>query len=323
MSTMRQYIPNSICSYEKVLSSVFPSTTSSAWASVITGEVPGYHGVYGTSYRINEHETYVWLNDSVSDKVNSYMKEGQQLFIGNQSTLFSSLGNKQKIYVGRHGQSENNSFFITLTSGIDKRIFPDLETYISMKYQPDELVDYIFDCINDELSADDEKLVWAYFDFDDFIHERGYEKLDYLWPLFFARLEQLVNKADSVILVADHGQTAQNQWEESVLGESENAVFSLRICGAGRVLYLYGDDTESLAKWAHEYYQDHALIMTRAEAINAGLFPKDCADEERIGDIIVIGKDFDFHSIGANYLYEHGACTEDEMFVPAVLFEKK
>ena len=61
INVMRQYIPENTSKFERVLSSVFPSTTSSAWSSVITGEIPGVHGVYGTSYRINPEQTYVWL----------------------------------------------------------------------------------------------------------------------------------------------------------------------------------------------------------------------------------------------------------------------
>lgn len=59
MSVMRQYIPENISKHEKVLSSVFPSTTSSAWSSVITGEIPSVHGVYGTSYRINPGQSRI------------------------------------------------------------------------------------------------------------------------------------------------------------------------------------------------------------------------------------------------------------------------
>ena len=150
-----------------------------------------------------------------------------------------------------------------------------------------------------------------------------YDDLNYIWEPFFDRLAELVEEADSVILIADHGQTIQNQWETSVLSESQNDIFSLKICGAGRVLYLYGDDKKALYNWAVDYYQNHAAVLTREEAIDIGLFPEKCYEEERIGDVIVIGKDSQFHSIGASYVYEHGACTEDEMFVPAVLFEKK
>ena len=323
INVMRQYIPENTSKFERVLSSVFPSTTSSAWSSVITGEIPGVHVVYGTSYRINPEQTYVWLNDVVSNKTEAHTEEGKKLFSDGCTPLFSAINNKIKIYIGRHGHSERNSFFHSMTIGIDERIFPDLSTYISMKYKPDELVEYIYDNIQKKISSNEEMFVWAYFDFDDFIHEKGYDDLNYIWEPFFDRLAELVEEADSVILIADHGQTIQNQWETSVLSESQNDIFSLKICGAGRVLYLYGDDKKALYNWAVDYYQNHAAVLTREEAIDIGLFPEKCYEEERIGDVIVIGKDSQFHSIGASYVYEHGACTEDEMFVPAVLFEKK
>lgn len=253
----------------------------------------------------------------------SHTEEGRNLFADGCTSLFSIINNKKKVYIGRHGHSENNSFFHSMTVGIDECIFPGLPDYIAMKYKPDELVEYIYNHIQEKIRSEKEAFVWAYFDFDDFIHEKGYEAINYIWKRFFERLEELVEEADSVILIADHGQTAQNQWETSVLSESQNDIFSLRICGAGRVLYLYGDDKKAIYDWATEYYQNHAAVLTREEAIEIGLFSENCYEEERIGDVVVIGKDSEFHSIGASYVYEHGACTADEMFVPAVLFEKK
>ena len=320
---IRPCISNDVNKYEKILTSVFPSTTSSAWSSVITGELPGVHGVYGTSYRIRRGQTYVWLNDSVSDKTTSLVKEGQELFADGCETLFSTILHKKKFYIGRHGQSENNSFFKSVTAGIDQRIFPEMSTYVSMKYKPEELVEYLFDQIEEAVNASEESLIWAYFDFDDFIHEKGYDALNYVWKGFCDRLKGITDLVDSVILIADHGQTKQNQWEKSILAESEKEIFSLRICGAGRVLYLYGEEEKAIRDWAVSYYHEHAAVLTREEAIRAGLFGEDCRNEQRIGDVVVIGKDSEFHSIGASYQYEHGACTEDEMFVPAVIFQKK
>ena len=47
---MLQFAPKT--AQVSALTSVFPSTTASAWPSILTGTWPAEHGVYGTSFRL-------------------------------------------------------------------------------------------------------------------------------------------------------------------------------------------------------------------------------------------------------------------------------
>ena len=67
---------------------------------------------------------------------------------------------------------------------------------------------------------------------------------------------------------------------------------------------------------------DSAIVLTRREAFECGLFivdEKDATEVERIGEIIAIAKTPCFVSAGSEYVSEHGGLTKEEMIVPLVV----
>lgn len=129
------------------LTSVFPTTTATAWPSIITGVLPSEHGIYGTSFRHeNINGTYLWINHSDNTQMGrEFLNKHIPLNMSKRKSIFHDLNELgfASYYLGTHGQTEVNSFRKELISGSIQVNVP--ENYQELKMRPNELVDYFLE----------------------------------------------------------------------------------------------------------------------------------------------------------------------------------
>jgi predicted AlkP superfamily pyrophosphatase or phosphodiesterase len=307
---------------------VFPTTTSVVWPTIITDKWPSEHGIYGTSFLHEKfNKNYVWITNTlnIKDERTLVNDRDMKLNLSGAETIFEKL-KKQNIvsyYLGTHGQGVFNPFRSELTRGAN-HIEPG-NIYPELKKDPQRLVDYFIDKDTELLKKEERCLIWNYIDFDDFIHEHGYEKLSEKinWDSIFEFWK--VNKQDRLfIFISDHGQTIQKPGSSSILKTSTlNPDLAHNSAGAGRVLYFYPsqDKENDVYAWVKNIVGDEGVVMTKKDLINSGLINSNAAGINRIGSVIAIAKETgrSFPSTGYKYVAEHGALSSDEMYVPIII----
>ncbi len=315
-----------------VISSIFPSTTGAAWPSIITGTTPSEHGVYGTSFLHEKYrKNYIWISNTLNHKgerlqINS--NDDLKINLSNSATIFEEVSKKgvNSYYFGTHGSGMTNPYREELTRGA-LHAEPVIENYLEMKRNPVDLFNYFSVKIKKILGKiNEKKLIWNYIDFDDYIHENGYVKLDqtFHWELMFELWDEIKSDNTVIVFVADHGQVPQTILDTNILKLSgESNLLEFNTGGAGRVLYFYpyAEKEQEFIFWIKGIIGTTGNIYTREQIIKLGLIEENAVGIDRIGKYIVIGRDANFPSTGApTYVHEHGALNEDEMFVPILVY---
>lgn len=313
------------------LTSIFPSNTACGWSSILTGCWPAEHGVYGTSFRLEGAEqNYIWINNTLSHGESRQVVDGPvRLNVSGKPTLLTQLKQDgwETYYNGNHGYGEYNPLRAELTKDTDHFVPED---YAALKYKPQQLIDCFLSRTRKLLDKPgSKKIIWNYYNLDDFIHEHGYDELQKAvdWGAFFAFWQDLIGKDTAILLTADHGQTPQRQSALNWLRITENHPwFAANTGGAGRTLYFYPkpEHLDQAYRWLKDNMGEDAVVLTRKEAFDRGLFVKEIQEasrQERIGDIIAVAKTDMFVSAGSEYVSEHGALTQHEMIVPLMIEE--
>lgn len=309
-----------------IYTSVFPSTSTTAWASIMTGLSPEQHGIYGASFRETVDGTagsYV-LRDDLFHTAAGSAPAKVPLICRPFSSIFERCRDAYSVFIGRMGINESNQLFQLLTRGVSQAVDPGLREYLELKKHPSELLRYVeresmqvLDC-----HREGRLLLWSFFDLDAYIHVNSYEPLagQNLWERFAGWIQALSQRTNAVLLLCDHGQTPQRQYKTHLIDEIKALPFStVCLSGAGRVLYLYGNP-KKLTHWAQERFGETAHIFRREDLFDVGLLGKKAVKPERIGDVVLVAKNGAFQSFGERNLCEHGACSEDELFVPCALY---
>ncbi|TAH31905.1 hypothetical protein EYC58_04485 [Candidatus Saccharibacteria bacterium] len=311
----------------KPLTSVFPSTTASAWPSIITGTLPAEHAIYGTSFKmIEEDKNYIWISNSLN-KGDKHELAGDNVTLNRSGkpTIFEKLTSQgwNAYYNGTHGQGVTNPMRNELVKGA---IHHTPEGYATLKYNPQQLINTLLNRTHDIVDplTSGKTIVWNYCDIDDYIHEYGYKSLTdaVSWGDFIADIYRFSDEETAIVIISDHGQINQHQcplnWRTLT---KDHPWLEYDTGGAGRTLYFYpkAEYKDRFKKFITTAMGDAATILTREEAFDKGLYvikEKDAVFPERIGDIIAIAKTPNFVSAGSGFVAEHGALSREEMLVP-------
>ncbi|MGH8917313.1 MAG: alkaline phosphatase family protein [Actinomycetes bacterium] len=165
-------------------------------------------------------------------------------------------------------------------------------------------------------------LLWAYVNLDDHVHRSGYD----------APLEQALRDLDeaaerwaargwTVLAHSDHGQTPVKYHQ--TLAARWARLDSPTYCstpsgGAGRVRWLYPSlgREEWVAAQLRSGLEGHALVFSPDELDATGLLRMVPAIRERIGAVIAVATSPLFPVPQPHLAYEHGAITDAETLVP-------
>ncbi len=313
-----------------VLSSVFPSTSTTAWTSIITGSTPSEHGIYGTSFYLKEFDkNYNWIFNALADKEKFISlwkpKKDPHLNLSNKKTIFSRLKDVgfTNFYLDSHGKM--NPFpVLGITDGA--KHIPYLKgDFDELKRKPKDLLAYFLNQTSKLLQNNrGKKIIWNYLDVDDFIHENGYKELSKhdIWKALFKFWSVHKTSNRIFMLISDHGQTNQvnsgiNILKTSILNED----LAYNSAGAGRTMFFYPkkEKMNEVKFWLEKIVGDSGLVLTKEELITHGLIERNAVALDRIGDLITLATKPNFPSAGAKYFAEHGSLHSEEMFVPLII----
>lgn len=298
------------------IETVRPSTTGAALTTLLTGTLPGEHGLIG--YRIRDEAT-----GSLRCTLTDWSGKAQDAGWMRAAPLMQAAATNQlrPVAIGRPAHAK---------SGLTGALLSGAE-YISAPTISDR-----FDSAADAILRRGSKFVYLYIDeLDRAGHVQGWqsnawaeglEEIDSQLQKFVAQMPQSVG----VVLTADHGMVDVPHHRQILMDAEPGLLHGVaHIGGEPRLRYLYLQEPtprnrEILAHTWRATHQKNAQIYTREEAINAALFgPVDSVVGERIGDVIVAASsEVAFYTSAAAdeqsrmMIGQHGSFTEDEVGVP-------
>ena len=299
----------------KRLSTVIPSTTAAALTSLVTGELPGQHGLIG--YRIRHPRLGILspLKDWEGITVADAWQRSTPLF-----EVASSLGIRSYA-IGRPAHA---------TGGLTAAILRGAE-YLGGQRIADR-----FALAREALSAGDPSVMYLYVDeLDKAGHEFGWESERWL-----RRLEQLDAAVDDflrylpadvgVVITADHGMVDVADHQQVILDEA--AWFDDRIsdvAGEPRMRSLYLNDPADAARVAHAVQEaegTRAWVGTRDQAIAAGWYgPTESEVSARLGDVLIAARKQVAYYLSTDseaaraMVGQHGSLSSEERGIPLAL----
>ena len=286
-----------------------PSTTASALTSLWTGVSAGWHGVMGFSFRLDQASTDLvvplWIDqpvattDSVLDRL---VAEGVAVSCvvptDHLGSGLTAMGTQRSHMVG-----------IDLADDAGR-----IEAIVSAARTGRRALVYVYDSRLDHAG-----------------HKHGVASDQ--WQAVLAQIDAWLEKLrasldDDVRLVVtgDHGMVDVAKENRIVIDSEPLLNQGVRlVAGDVRFRHLYTDQPEAVARRWRTRLGDQATVLTRQQAVAAGLFGR-VADRflDRIGDVVAIPETDqaylshsfpgEFHLIGM-----HGGTSPAERYVPVLI----
>lgn len=297
------------------LTSGFPSTTATSLSSLLTGLAPGGHGVVGYTFR-SPH----------GGRMNALSWEGgpEASLIFSGETLPTSLRS-----LGR--ASSNVSLARFEHSGLTQATMSGFDQFISVFPEQESDLEQRANTIAQ--AARESDFVYAYErTLDSAGHTQGVAHGAWRHTLrridgFVTMLLALLPDDACLIITGDHGMIDVPSFHRvTIEDEPELSAEIDLVAGEGRARQLYTSQPGAVLDRWQARLGDHAWVLSRADAIDLGLFGSVADDvRERIGDVLcllrgdwaVMSREFDkeFSLVGM-----HGSATAAEMAVPLVVW---
>ncbi|MFC1442620.1 alkaline phosphatase family protein [Streptacidiphilus sp. N1-10] len=305
------------------LLSTFPSTSTTAWLTAVTGLEAGEHGAVGMVYRAPGADAVTHLVSGsryrFGDAVAGDRGAGRLVLGG--PTLFERCAESEQnraVVVGAELEGLSGEWAEALLRGAD--VVPSAPGPLTD--DPVEVVRRAIRDVGARLLAEPPSLVWAYVNLDDHIHRFGYDR----------RLREAVRLLDlaacgwaeagwSVLAHADHGQTPVTPRTELIDAWARldsPAHCLLPAGGAGRVRWMYPrpGHRRRLAEELRQALAGHALVLSPEDLDAQGLLAATPVVLERIGAVVAVAASSCFPVPDPGLAWEHGARSEDELLVP-------
>jgi predicted AlkP superfamily pyrophosphatase or phosphodiesterase len=263
-----------------ILTSVFPSTTSTALPSIYTGSTPSEHGVLGYRFYTKEFGDIINpLFEKLSIDRNSRIRYDANWLIPNK-TIFEYLNEAN---IPNYSLVKNEY----LSSTFDRAVYRGSKElgYITLS----DLLVHI-----EELLKLDIVFINAYWwSVDALSHHYGPYSSEVMneikmLDLFLKELMKAIDKDTMLIITADHGQIESTPNSIIDLSKMEAAKNILLPITDVRAPYLYTNGR--FDKKEFESFEN-LLILEKDEAFKMGLFGEEEKFKERIGDFVILIKD--------------------------------
>lgn len=291
--------------------SVFPSTTAAALTTLLTGAMPGQHGLVG--YRALDSD-----RDRLVNQLSGWEEDGIDPTVWQPSpTIFEQAAamGAPSFAVGLASYAGSGFSRATLRGA----------TFVAQRTPADRYAEALR--LADE---NDGAIVYCYLpEVDKAGHKYGVDSLAWVSALeeVDAALAQKIPTDVGVIVTADHGMVDVPRHRHMVIDEGDARFDGVRhVGGEPRMLHIYFEPDASaervLDAWRRGC-EGAAEVYTRAEAITQGLFgPVAGPVLPRIGDLVVPARSLwalydgrdDPRSQGM--VGQHGSLTPEEMLVP-------
>ena len=296
----------------------FPSTTATSLATLMTGELPGTHGMLGYTVRVPRSGGRIlnalkWderVDPHTWQPVPTFFERGAAagIEVSNVSAKrYEDSGFTRAALRGGTHRSAN-----TITEMVE-------QTKVALRKSPSFAYLYVneVDVAGHSDGVGSEKWLAAL------------NGVDLLVATLMSKLPQGVR----LWVTADHGMV--NVTESIILGEGNPLLDGVAvIAGEPRARHIYLEekhltDVAQIATRMGEFLGVRAVLLNKSEAISQGLFgehPSEAA-QERMGEIIIIARgglvliekakqDQELAMVG-----HHGALTDTERFVPLLSYE--
>jgi predicted AlkP superfamily pyrophosphatase or phosphodiesterase len=302
------------------ITSVAPSTTTAALATVCTGLAPGEHGVLG--YRM----LLPWLGRVANVIQFVDVRDGTPIGVPPETLLDSPT------IFDRLRRAGTEAHVVTRSDYLGSELSRMLHAGAEMHGY--EGLGEMGARLRRVISRPGKRFAFCYWDLIDVVsHGRGSNtpEVDEELALLDRALSRAFKGGDGktlVIVTADHGHSDWSPRAETYIDEIPALAKTLSLPAAGdsRFLYLYTDDASAARKAAEKQLPSVAALLPRERAIKEGLFGANGVKGEyaaRIGDLVVIPSGN--HSYrqtrplgGHTMLGRHGGLSDEEMLVPLI-----
>ena len=315
-----------------LLTSVFPSTTSSAYTSILRGAPPSFHGItgywqrdssgnFGQLVKYKSHPFY-------SEK---FLPKSPKALLLKKGSICSALLSKgipcttivKREYVGREfskilGNQEKGVSIVPFSGGAK-----EMGAKISRGIR----------------ESSKQAFISAYYDgVDSVSHSKGPNSPEALAKArkIFRSLKNALSNAGKetfVAITADHGQVPVFREKNRLWYRKDEKLASLLSgppAGDNRAVYLYPKEGNEDALGKHllrsEFFSRNFAVFRSEELVDGGLFgpvPKENRKElsARVGEFALLSRNSSQlgHTEKGRLLGNHGSLTEDELFVPLLV----
>ena len=286
--------------------SVFPTTSSTAWLSSLTGAEVERHGIPGVVFKIadgeliNIFEYRGWLDSPTMGNIFSDAVDNGYFPISVMGDL-EPYDCAWRSALLSHSQLMRGYRFYTAPQ-------PNEPTALCQK-----VLRAVSACLEVH-SSKKPKLVWCFIDADRHIHHRGYDE-DLM--RFLGLIEDLAlgftRQGAVVIAHSDHGLTRTNHnLAVQLLLEQLQAQYKCVIGGAGRTRWIYARPATEDHLFA---ILERSLPSTIRVCLADEVFGTGSLARARVGAIVLIAKGEEFMTFSGQQ-FEHGSATEAELYVP-------
>lgn len=291
---------------------VFPSTTAAALTSLLTGVLPGEHGIVGYRARIPG-------TDDVVNQLRGWDTDALPLSFQLAAPLSATLG--RPFFAVSRTEYERTGFTVATLGDAAFHGVDDLDERVRLAA--------------DLAARHPGCLVYLYApDLDAIGHKRGWESDEWVATLervdAAARaLAESIDSGTGVVVTSDHGMIDVPRHRHLLLEEGDALLDGVRLIGGEpRMLHLYAESGQAdavLARW-REAEASRSWVFSRAELASSGLIGDvDPEVGERLGDVIVAARaavayydDRVSDKAPQKMIGQHGSLTDEERVVPLI-----
>jgi len=298
---------------DQPISSVFPTTTAAALATLTTGALPGQHGLVG--YSVLDA-----ANDRVVNQLTGWDDSGMTADWQRLPTLFqdADASGLTSIAIGP-ARYADSGFTRAVLRGAEYRAGASIGERLARAH---------------EAMSGPPALIYVYVpELDTASHAHGLESPNWLAALeeldaAVARFAARLGPTHGLLVTADHG-VIDVPHDAQIVVAPELLRGVRHVAGEPRCLQLHLEAGESADEHAERWRGSEgsrAWVATRTDAIEAGWFGEVAAEVlPRIGDVLVAARKrvayyADPDDRGRRMIGQHGSLSPDELVIPLLRF---
>ena len=300
------------------LTTTFPSTSITAWTTLLTGARPGDHGLVGAQIRAQ-----------TGDRLVDCFSETAGLDVAHlPPTVFERFSDRgARCHVALGEMATWPTWWRSFVTRGASVLAPADDWDLIRDDLPRTVAAVRTEVLRGvRASASAPSVVWCWINIDDHVHRHGVTREVVRAVGELARLaEELADRGRTVVAVSDHGlvparcPTALRRRWDRLTGPGRCRLPS---GGAGRVRWCYPEAgrAEELHAELADLLGDQALVVWRDELDEWGLLPATTRVRRAVGELVCLAVGPRFPLPVPGLRYEHGSVTPAEMIVPVAVW---